>query len=49
MRLKFIVCKAIQREAYYCASRSTNIVDVIITPQGLHNEPINYEAVSKKR
>ncbi len=39
MRLKFIVCKAIQREAYYCASRSVNVVDVVILPQGLHNEP----------
>lgn len=39
MRLKFIVCKAIQREAYYCASQSANMVDVIIMPQGLHNEP----------
>ena len=39
MRLKFIVCKAIQREAYYCASRSVNAVDVVILPQGLHNEP----------
>lgn len=39
MRLKFIVCKAIQREAYYCASRSANVVDVIIMRQGLHDEP----------
>lgn len=39
MRLKFIVCKAIQREAYHCACRSVNVVDVVIMPQGLHNEP----------
>ena len=39
MRLKFIVCKAIQREAYYCASRATNVVDVAVMPQGLHDEP----------
>ncbi|MEE8397622.1 MAG: DUF1638 domain-containing protein [Desulfobacterales bacterium] len=39
MRLKFIVCKAIQREAYHCAARSVNVVDVVIMPQGLHNEP----------
>ena len=39
MRLKFIACKAIQREAYYCASQAANIVDVIVMPQGLHNEP----------
>jgi len=39
MRLQFIICKVMQREAYYCAARSRNIVDVAIMPQGLHNEP----------
>ena len=39
MRLQFIICKVIQREAYYCAARSRNIVDVTLMPQGLHNEP----------
>ncbi len=38
-RLKFIVCKVLQREAYLCASRSKNIVDIYLMPQGLHNEP----------
>jgi hypothetical protein len=28
-----------QREAYYCAARSPNTVDVVIMRQGLHNEP----------
>jgi hypothetical protein len=28
-----------QREAYYCAARSVNVVDVVVIPQGLHNEP----------
>jgi hypothetical protein len=28
-----------QREAYYCAARSRNIVDVVVMRQGLHNEP----------
>jgi hypothetical protein len=28
-----------QREAYYCAARSKNIVDIVLMPQGLHNEP----------
>ncbi len=37
--LKFIVCKALQREAYLCASRSVNVIDVVVLPQGLHNEP----------
>ena len=39
MRLQFIVCKVMQREAYYCAARSPNIVDVVVMRQGLHNEP----------
>jgi hypothetical protein len=39
MRLQFIVCKVMQREAYFCAARSRNIVDVVLMPQGLHNEP----------
>jgi hypothetical protein len=28
-----------QREAYYCAARSANVVDVAVMRQGLHNEP----------
>ena len=39
MRLQFVVCKVMQREAYLCASMSKNIVDVVLMPQGLHNEP----------
>ena len=39
MRLQFIVCKVMQREAYYCAARSANTVDVVVMRQGLHNEP----------
>jgi len=39
MRLKFIVCKVLQREAYLCAARSKNVVDVVLMPQGLHDEP----------
>lgn len=39
MRLLFIACKVMQREAYLCASRTKNIVDVQLMPQGLHNEP----------
>ena len=36
---KLISCKVMQREAYYCAARSVNIVDVVLMPQGLHDEP----------
>ena len=39
MRLKFIVCKVLQKEAYFCAARSKNTIDIILMPQGLHNEP----------
>ena len=39
MRLKFVTCKVMQREAYLCASRSDNIVDIVLMPQGLHNTP----------
>ena len=28
-----------QREAYYCAARSKNVVDVVLMPQGLHDTP----------
>lgn len=39
MRLKLILCKVMQREAYLCASRSRSIVDIVLMPQGLHNTP----------
>jgi len=39
MRLQLICCKVMQREAYYCAARSTNVVDVVLMPQGLHDTP----------
>lgn len=28
-----------QREAYFCAARSSNVVDVVLMEQGLHDEP----------
>ena len=39
MRLQFIVCKVMQMEAYFCAARSKNVVDIVLMPQGLHDEP----------
>ena len=39
LRLRFVACKVMQREAYLCAAKSRNIVDVHLMPQGLHNEP----------
>lgn len=39
MRLQFIVCKVMQKEAYSCAARSNNTIDVVLMPQGLHDQP----------
>jgi len=39
LRLKFIVCKVMQKEAYFCAARSRNIIDIELISQGLHLEP----------
>lgn len=39
MRLKFVVCKVMQREGYLCASRSKNMIDMVLMPQGLHDTP----------
>ena len=49
MRLKFIVCKVLQREAYFCAAKSINCVDIYIIPQGLHNEPDKLRAEVQKQ
>jgi len=38
-RFQLIACKVLQREAYFCAARTKNVVDVVLMPQGLHNEP----------
>jgi hypothetical protein len=39
LRLQMIVCKVLQREAYHCAARSPNVVDIVLMEQGLHDEP----------
>jgi hypothetical protein len=38
-RLQLIACKVLQREAYFCAARSRNVVDIVLMQQGLHDEP----------
>jgi len=38
-RFQFIICKVMQREACFCAARSPNIIDIVIMPQGLHEQP----------
>jgi len=37
-----------QKEAYYCAARSSNSVDVVLMPQGLHNEPAKLRSEVQK-
>lgn len=48
MKLKFIICKAVQKEAYWVAARSVNEVDIVLMPQGLHNTPDNLRAEVQK-
>ncbi|MBW8000832.1 MAG: DUF1638 domain-containing protein [Planctomycetes bacterium] len=38
-RFQFIACKVLQREAYLCAARSKNNIDIVFMEQGLHNQP----------
>lgn len=38
-RFQFIICKVMQKEAYFCAARSPNIIDIVVMPQGLHEQP----------
>jgi hypothetical protein len=49
MRLQLLACKVLQREAYFCASRSKNIIDIVMLPQGLHNEPEKLRTELQKR
>jgi len=39
MRLQFITCKVMQREVYFCAARSKNVVDIVLMEQSLHDQP----------
>ncbi len=48
MRYKFIVCKVLQKEAYYCAARSENIIDIELMQQALHENPANLLAEVQK-
>lgn len=36
---KLIGCNALRRELYACAARSPNVVDIVMLPQGLHDQP----------
>ncbi|MHC4359578.1 MAG: DUF1638 domain-containing protein [Planctomycetota bacterium] len=48
MRFQFIVCKVLQREAYFCVGRSKNVIDIVLMEQGLHNEPDRLRAELQK-
>lgn len=48
MRLKFVICKVLEKEASLCASRSANLIDLVIMPQGLHTEPHKLQAEIQK-
>ncbi len=48
MRYQFIVCKVMQKEAYFCAARSKNTIDIVTMPQGLHDEPEKLRSEVKK-
>ena len=37
-----------QREAYFCAARSPNIIDIVTMPQGLHEQPEKLTAEVQK-
>lgn len=39
MHLKVIACNVLRREIFACAARSPHQVDVVILPQGLHDQP----------
>ncbi len=39
LNIHFIACKVLQREAYFCAAMSKNIVDITLMPKGLHDYP----------
>ena len=48
MRYQFIICKVLQKEAYLCAARSKNVIDIVMLQQGLHNEPDKLRAEVQK-
>ena len=39
MRFQFIACKIMQREAYLCAARSKNTIDLVLMEKKLHDVP----------
>jgi hypothetical protein len=37
MRVKVIACEVVARELYWCAARARHTIDIMLLPQGLHN------------
>lgn len=49
MHFKVIGCHVLRRELYACAARSPHLVDVVMLPQGLHEQPdLLREAVQRE-
>ena len=48
MRYQFIICKVLQKEAYFCAARSKNTIDIVLMEQGLHNDPDKLRSAVQK-
>jgi hypothetical protein len=48
MRYQFIICKVLQKEAYFCAARSKNTIDIALMEQGLHNDPDKLRSAVQK-
>jgi len=47
-RFQLIICRVLQREADFCAGSSKNVIDVVLLPQGLHQEPARLRSKIQK-
>ena len=49
MKLQFIVCEVMKKEAYFCVARSKNTIDVVLIPQSFHDTQNNlFTAIQDK-
>ncbi len=48
MHFKVIGCHVLRRELYACAARSPHLVDVVMLPQGLHEQPDQLRAAVQR-
>ena len=49
MRLKFISCEVLARQAYYVAAFSPHVIDIELVDKGLHDEPDELRAALQGR